>query len=235
MSAVEQAQHRATFRTRFGILRTAWPRYHIPDFPDTLPLEQIHRQYQVYVRHIHVGQEADQYKVYLVIAWLIFEFIMSKMGLNAGGFTVVQMRSMNRYDRLLIELGEENYSSKGEEKSPWPVWARILFMSLVNLAAFVVIKMLSGYIGEGMATTIVDTLSSYLSGTPAQPGEVLFGGQSTGAPTPNPNPLPGVDIPSLIGNLGSMFLRNTTSNAPTPAATATTPAGAPRFRPAYDE
>ena len=73
MTPEVQAQHRAVFRTKFGILRGAWPNYNIPDIPDTTSLEEIHAQYDMYVRHIRISQNVDQYKVYLVIMWLIIE------------------------------------------------------------------------------------------------------------------------------------------------------------------
>jgi hypothetical protein len=269
MSAEEQAQHRANFRTRFGILRNAWPNYHIPDVPDDMPLEQIHAQYDIYVRHIHISRDVDQYKVYLVIMWLLIELFCTKIGLNIGGYTVSQMRSMNKYERLLIELGETNYKSSGGEAashSNWPVEVRIFFMALVNAVTFIIIKMLANYIGENMATTIVDGLSSYLSGSAPQPGQVLFGGPSQSpqttpqvpqgpqGPPPGGAPLPqmggafgGIDIASLLGNLGSMFIRgqmapaNNNNHAPAPApvpsantAVPQTPT-TPRFRPAYDD
>ncbi|CAH6420951.1 Hypothetical protein HVR_LOCUS1330 [uncultured virus] len=260
MSLEEQAQHRANFRTRFGILRNAWPNYHIPDVPDNVPLEQVHAQYDIYVRHIHISQDVDQYKVYLVIMWLLIELFCTKIGLNIGGYTVAQMRSMNKYERLLIELGETNYKTSGgaaAAQSSWPIEIRIFFMALVNAVTFIIIKMLAGYIGEGMATTIVDGLSSYLSGTPPQPGQVLFGGPSqaasgatpqNGAPGPGPmpqmgGPFGGIDVASLLGNLGSMFIRGQapTAAAAAPVAQATAPVqtsqgpATPRFRPAYDD
>ena len=261
MTPEEQAQHRANFRTRFGILRNAWPNYHIPDVPDSLPLEQVHAQYDIYVRHIHISQDVDQYKVYLVIMWLLIELFCTKIGLNIGGYTVAQMRSMNKYERLLIELGETNYKNNsaagGAQQSNWPIEVRIFFMALVNAVTFIIIKMLASYIGEGMATTIVDSLSSYLSGTPPQPGQVLFGGPApatssvtTQGPSAGPGPMPqmgnpfgGIDVPSLLSNFGSMFIRGQApGNAMATAAPAVVSQPAhsqgpstPRYIPAYDE
>jgi hypothetical protein len=260
MPLEEQAQHLANFRTRFGILRNSWPSYHIPDIPDGMPLEQIHAQYDIYVRHIHINRDVDQYKVYLVISWLLIELFCTKIGLNVGGYTVAQMRSMSKYERLLIELGETNHRAAaigGVAQSPWPVEIQICFMALVNVIAFILVKLLISYTGitEGMATTIIDGLTSFLSGTPPQPGQVLFGGphypngqsdMSSSAPVGG-TPLPqlggafgGIDVASLLGNLGSMFIRGQaplSSQAPAniaPVPTAQTP-NTPRFRPAYAE
>jgi hypothetical protein len=130
---------------------------------------------------------------------------------------------------------------------------------LVNAVTFIIIKMLANYIGEGMATTIIDSLSSYLSGAPPQPGQVLFGGPSQsetitstsgvpagGAPLPQMNsPFGNIDVPSLLSNLGSMFIRGqtptTNSNNVTNSAIPTHPVTAPqvpmtpRYLPAYNE
>ena len=247
-----QAQYRADFRTKFGILRNAWPNYHIPDFPDDMALEQVHAQYDIYVRHIHISQNVDQYKVYMVIGWLLLELALTKLGLNIGGYTVSQMSSMTKYERLLIELGENSYKETGGAggaSSSWPVEVRLFFMSLVNAVTFIIIKMLASYIGEGMANTVVDALSSFLSGSPPQPGQVLFGGpaQPTAQPAgpnvqPMPNvggsgPLAGLDVASLIGNFGSMFLGRQNNSAPAAAPATAVPNAptTPRYAPAYEE
>lgn len=263
MAPEEQAQYRAQFRTKFGILRDAWPNYRIPDIVDTMPLEQVHAEYDVYVRHIYINRDVDKYRVYLVIMWLLIELCCNKLGLNIGGYTVSQMRSMPKYEQLLIELGETNYKtyeSEGGSSAPWPVEIRIFFMALVNAVTFIVIKMLASYtqIGENMATTIIDGLTTYLAGGTPQPGQLLFGGPAPnpagtttttvpgGVDTPPltaPGPFGGIDIASLLGNLGTMFLQNrtsTTTPAPAPAPMAH-PAGGPqtptasRFRPLYDD
>ena len=96
MSEVEQAQHRANFRNRFGILRESWPSYHIPDYGEDVPLEQIHAQYDIYVRHLHISNDVDQYKVYLVIMWLLIELFCIKIGLNIRGYTLAHIGSINK-------------------------------------------------------------------------------------------------------------------------------------------
>lgn len=255
MTPEEQMQHRANFRTRFGILRTAWPNYYIPDVPDNMPLEQVHAQYDVYIRHIHISSSVDKYKVYLVIMWLLIELFCTKIGLKIGGYTVSQMRSMNKYEQLLIELGETKYKNDAATgqmtgQSDWPVEVRIFYTALVNAVVFIVIKMVADYIGEGMADTIVNALASYVTGSPSQPGQTLFGGPQTPttatiAPMPNIGGgggglLGNLDIPSLIANIGSSFIggqapraSNTPQTPAAPAVNNTQSAG--RFRPAYEE
>lgn len=167
------------------------------------------------------------------------------------------MGAMDKYQRLLIELGENNYKTSGGHaaaQSTWPVEVRLLFMALVNAVTFIIIKMLATYLGEGMATTIVNALSSYLSGSPPQPGQTLFGGPTqptavtSGGPAPGGAPMPqvggplaGINVPEMLANFGSMFIRGQTPSAPAattsapitqPVANPRTPS-TPRYTPAY--
>ena len=42
---------------------------------------------------------------------------------------------MNKYEHLLIELGEKNYVPEG---SKWPVEIRLLFTIVINAAIFII-------------------------------------------------------------------------------------------------
>jgi hypothetical protein len=262
MTPEEQAQKREWFRIMFGKLREFWPNYHIPDIPDTYTLEQIHAEYDVYVRNVYISQDVDKYKVYLVIMWLFIELALTKLGLDVTGYTKIQMGSMNKYERLLVELGEINYKTASTEQiiqNKWaPEWS-ILYMAIVNVVALILIKLLSQYIGAGMATNIIDTLVSYLSGTPApnyNGNQIANQNQNSYSTQPMPdlnnNGLGGglgamlgnMDLPSLLANIGGMFMgnNNQNNNAARPpiinnnAPPSSSSSAKPRsYRPAYDE
>ncbi len=236
MTQEEQNRCRETFRNRFNILRDTWKTLDIPKIKDSMSLEEIHETYEVYIKNIHVGQSTDKYKVYMVIMWLFIEYGCIQIGLNVSGYTMSQMKSMSKYERLLIELGEKNYkySPVGDANSDWPVEFNILFMALANAAIFIIIKMLCEKInmGDGIANTIIETMSSYLSGAQPQPGNVLFGGNHhdvSDVPAPN-NAMGGLDLPSIISGLGNMFLQGQGSKP------VVEPQGkTPKFKPVYDE
>ena len=234
MSVEEQARCRETFRSRYNILRETWKTHDIPKIKDSMPLEEIHENYEIYIKNIHVGQSTDKYKVYMVIMWLFIEYGCIQIGLNVSGYTMSQMKSMSKYERLLIELGEKNYkySPIGDVNSDWPVEFNILFMALANAAIFIMIKMLCERInmGDGIANTIIETMSSYLSGAQPQPGNVLFGGNHrdvSDVPAQN-NPMGGLDLPSIISGLGNMFLQQQKTVPEQQGKT-------PKFKPVYDE
>ena len=228
LSETEQAQHRATFRIRLGLIRESFPNYLIPDFPETMSLEQIHAQYDTYVRHIHSSQDADQYKTWLILGWLVIEIVCTYFGLNIGGFTFTQMRSMNKYNRLLLELGENNYKAGATPaaafNASWPVELRLIFVSLASAIVFIGLKMLINYVGANNAEGLFDAATSYLTGEPVNPGSALFGGpqgfqqnnqQSTQQPNVPQNPFQqaqqqqgGFNIGSLLSTFGPMLLGN---------------------------
>ena len=224
MTLEEQARHRATFTTRFGLLREKWKNYHIPDIKDNMSLEEIHEQYDVYVKNIHVHISKDKYKIYMVIMWLFIEFVCIKIGLNVSGYTMSQLKGMSKYDKLLIELGEKsNAAVNNEESVQWPVEMNIIYMALVNAVTFIIIRVLADYIGEGFANEIVNAMSSYLSETSSE--SVATGIAEVEGKGSNDNML------SMIANMGNMFLNSQKAKA----APADTIAKSPKFKPVYDD
>jgi len=232
MSLEEQYKHRSTLRARFELIKESFNQYGIPDL-DTMSLEAMHECYEIYLKNINVSENSGKYKVYLVILWLFIEYMCCRMGLDIRGYTMTQLKAMNKYETLLIKLGEKNYRSTfGEEREQWPVEFDILFMALINAVTFIIIKMLceSVNLNEKMAETVMETISTYLSGASPQPGNVLFGG------THQPDQVsstPQLDIPNILANLGGMFM-----NKPKPVQSshhADVPAKTPKFKPAYDD
>jgi hypothetical protein len=226
MSEEEQGRFRAQFVIRFGILRDAWRSLHIVDPTPDATLENIHAQYERYIMQIHVSQSVDQYKVYMVILWLGIEVICIKwLGLNASGYTISQLRRMNTYERLLIELGERNY---GVGTSTWPIEVRIAFVALTNAVVFIAVKTLASFLGEGPAEAIMNTLINALSPAPSVPaqGQPAADGVS---PVPAPAPTAGFDLPGLIANLGGMFTGGL-GRAPAPSQPTSQPTTPGRLR-----
>lgn len=261
MTFLEQEQHRANFITKYGILRNAWPNYAIPEITPDMTLEQIHAQYDIYVRHIHINEEVSKYKIWLIIAWLLMEIFLRRSGLDSIGFTVYEISSMRSYESLLIQLGEINYksSSLAGPNSDWPPHYTIFFNSLVSMITFIALKMLTSYVGPETANTIMYNVKTLLGGSTPQPvhhqhvdQQSSSGNLPGGQPLPqiNANPLnailagtslAGVDIASLLGGLlGGLGNRpqvpqpvnsQPANNAQTEPRTPNTP----RFAPAYNE
>lgn len=229
MTPAEQKKARKTFKSRFELLRDNWKNYNIPEIDDDTPLEELHEQYESYIKHIHIRENSGKYKIYMVLLWLFIELVCSKLGLPISGYTMWQLKAMNRYEKYLIKLGERNYVHQAAEESTWPIEFDLIFVALINAILLIVIKLACDYLEIGSkAEYITDTISSYLSGGQAQP--VLPGNH--GLPEVPQNPMNGLgnfDIPSLLSTFGTLFNnKNKNANMATDMKT-------PKYKPMYEE
>lgn len=163
MTAAQQEDMHTTFRTKFGILRQSFPQWNIVDPPVSATLDQKHDIYEGHVRQIIVSLNCNQWKVYLVIMFLAIEvFCIKVLGLDARGFTMSQVKIMNRYDQVLVELGEKYYV---QGPSNWPVEARIIMMAAFNGIIFIAVKYLSKWLGgDSMSGHIQGVVDGFLGG-----------------------------------------------------------------------
>ena len=162
MSSEQQAEMHTQFRVKFGILRSSNTDLVVVDPPENATLDQKHDMYEAYIKQIIIKMNCTQWKVYLVISFLVIEvFVIKVLGLNASGYTRSQLRIINRYDQMLAELGEKYYVSG---VSSYPVEVRLAGLALMNAVVFIGVKYLAGYLGEGMAETIQDGIDNLLMG-----------------------------------------------------------------------
>lgn len=162
MNLEQQAEMHTQFRVKFGILRSSNTDLVVIDPPETATLDQKHDMYEAYIKQIIIKMNCTQWKVYLVISFLVIEvFVIKVLGLNASGYTKSQLRIINRYDQMLAELGEKYYVSG---VSSYPVEVRLAGLALMNAVVFIGVKYLAGYLGEGMAETIQDGIDNLLMG-----------------------------------------------------------------------
>src|SRR5665647_3514081 len=150
---------------KLGILRKAYPECDIPAFDHTIPLNIIHQHYERYVHQIHMDKSVGNYQVYLLILFAGIElFCVKVLGLDMGGYCVNQITMMNKYERLLVELGEKSSLSV---TSSWPVEARIVGLALFNGIIFLVIKLIASYFGPGLGTVMQQIVNAFLTKTDA--------------------------------------------------------------------
>jgi len=154
---------KSEFRVKFGILLANYPQWNVIEPHESLDLDQIHDLYDHYIRQIMVSKETGQYKAYMVIVLMFIEVIGVKLlKLNMSGYTMSQLRIINRYDALFTELGEK-WLSGGP--SNFPVEARILMMMGFNAVIFLVVRYLCSWMGiEGLADSLQNAIDSLLNG-----------------------------------------------------------------------
>jgi hypothetical protein len=213
---------RQEFKVKFGILRSNYPQWSVIDPPDSLTVKQLNELYERYVRQILVSKETGQYKVYMVIFLMVIEVIGVKfLKLNMSGYTMSQLKIINRYDALFIELGEKWLVSGS---SNWPVEARIIMMMMFNAVIFLVVRYLCSWMGaDGLADTLQGLIDSMLNGPAvfsASNSVPSGGGPASSVSEPAPlgaGPVPtensgGGNVVDNIANAFGSFFSNNAGN-----------------------
>lgn len=149
-----ERREKADLLFKFMVLRRQYPNVEIPEFTEHSDLDTMKRVYEQIIRRVSLDSSVDSYKQYLVGGFMVLEWVSTNwLGIDLSGFTQQQVKMMNRYERLLIELGEKNYSTVG---SRFPVEVRLIFFIIFNAGLFYVQKMIfSG--GDG-GVNILGTL-----------------------------------------------------------------------------
>ena len=105
--------------------------------------------YERNVREIHLESSVESYRTYLIGGFMVMEFVCNNwMGIDLTGFTSQQMMMMDRYDRLLIELGERSYNRWGMNL---PVELRLIGFILLQAGLFYLGKIITDKAGSSMA------------------------------------------------------------------------------------
>lgn len=224
---IKDAKERADYRVKFSILREAYPNMEIPEPSDNQTMDEIKTAYKEYVKRIHIDSSVEQNKVYLLILWLLIEVVGARLlKLPFSGYTMNQFKYLNKYQMLLIELGERSYSSSLGEG--WPVELRLLAMALFNGVIFILVKLLADKLGglggnsDSMAEELRNIINDFL--TQNKGADVLRRAeQATADNPPPPMPVQEATPPlggfgNLIANFASMFTGMGTNTEAKPAA-----------------
>jgi hypothetical protein len=167
--------------------------------------------------------DVSQYKIALIIMFLVIEVVCVKfLGFDAGGYTLSQIKAMNRYEKLLIEIGERKLLAGGDS---WPPEVKILFIGLFNCALFILMKYLSSILGPQLISYISPIVNGLFSG-------VLD--TSKAASLPDEVPQRQQDFSGMLGNVASMAANAFNNNSNPQAPSARSQAKASR-RPVYRE
>lgn len=133
-----ERQQKADYLFKFMVLKKSYPNVEIPDFTEHTDLQTMKRVYEQIIRRVSLDSSVETYKQYLVGGMMVMEWIsVNWVGIDLGGFTQHQIRMANKYDRLLLELGEKNYSPTG---SRFPVEVRLMALIVFNAGLFYVQK-----------------------------------------------------------------------------------------------
>ena len=154
---------RVYWTTRLMIIKTRFQDVIIPRKVAEMTWQEIRKIYYIELDRVSITKNVDSYKTILTVLFFIAEYIGARfIKIDCTGFSAHSMRSMHRYDRLLIELGEKNYSSFGEN---WPVEFRLGAMVIVNFVIFCIAKYLFKLTGQDMSDNFFEMFQSLGSAT----------------------------------------------------------------------
>ena len=133
-----ERKKKADLLFKFMVLKKQYPNVEIPDFTDQSDLKTMEIVYERVIQRVSLDSSVENYRGYLIGGFMVLEWIATNwMAIDLSGFTQHQIKMMNKYDRLLIELGEKNYSTAG---SRFPVEVRLLGLILFNAGLFYIQK-----------------------------------------------------------------------------------------------
>lgn len=143
VSTVEQNQDdlKRELLFKFELLRRSYPKSTIPEYSVHTEYKVMLTSYEDCVRRLSLDSSVENYKQYLIYAFMFLEFVLGRfLKLDMEGFTQQQILSMSSYEKLLIELGEKTYVPEG---SKWSVEVRLLGLVIMNTAFFVISKIIA--------------------------------------------------------------------------------------------
>jgi hypothetical protein len=175
----------------------------------------------------------------------MIEAALVKMGLPISSFTMIQLKSMNQYEKLLIELGEQRYDSVAVKKEEeWSPLTNLLILSLTNAVILIIIHLIIKYCGfdEAVAKPFIEQIVSWLlNKDDSAQSSVQPGGQPSGQPEqqlpnlPPPSPFP-FDLANGAAAMGSAFINNILSGvSSTPQAPTQAKPTQRKYTPAHEE
>jgi hypothetical protein len=212
---IQEAKEKADYRVKFSILRESYPNMSIPDPGENESIGEIKAAYKIYVRRIHVDSSVEQNKVYLLILWLIIDIVGSRcfhLPFN-GRYVKSQYKYMQKYQMLLIELGERSYV---EEADGWPVEYRLLAMAIFHGVIFALVQMLASKLGGGnaandkMADEFREVIDNFLTNNKG--ADVLRRAEQASSDNPIPESAnenaspPGGDLGAMLANFAPQIM-----------------------------
>ncbi|ADO00343.1 hypothetical protein WIV_gp001 [Wiseana iridescent virus] len=126
---------------KFKRLKKTYPKVDLPDFNMMSNHENMKRTYDTTIKNLAIDSTVEGYKSYLMMGFMGCEIALGKIGFDMEGYTQQQTLYMNKYEKLLIELGEKSYVPSSINK--WPVEVRLMALVLFQTTIFVVSKIIA--------------------------------------------------------------------------------------------
>lgn len=112
------------------------------DYDEHSDFNMMKSHYDRSMKELYLDDTIKSYRTYMTIGFFGLEYVCTQwMGIDMDGFAKTQISQMDKYNRLLIELGEKSYMQWG---SNFPVELRLMGMILFQGAMFYMSKKMGG-------------------------------------------------------------------------------------------
>ena len=137
---------------KFDMLRNSYPSSNIPEFTIHSNLIDMKQSYENSLKRVSIETNADTYKKYLIGSFMLIEYGLGHyLNFDMEGFSQHQIKNMNSYERLLVELGEKSYIPEDQQ---YPVELRLLGLIVINTTIFVTSKVIMQKTGADLINVI---------------------------------------------------------------------------------
>lgn len=145
----EEEEQIRQFLFRLDNIKSSYPQLDIPKYSIYDSLSTLKEAYRNVIRRIRMQSSVDNYKTYLRYGFMLVEFTCGKiLKVDMEGFSREQLINMEKYESMLIELGEQNCDPDVPEWSPM---TRLVTAIAVNTTIFVVAKYFAKNASGGLA------------------------------------------------------------------------------------
>jgi len=136
----------------YQVLKRMHPNAPIPEFNAYSDPDAMSQKYEIIAKKLALDSSVENWKRYMIIFVMGLEVVLGKMAFDVEGFAQQQLVQMHTYDSLLVEMAEKSYTPKGTSR--WPVEVRLMMMLTVNMALFIVCRMIEKRTGSNLLGTI---------------------------------------------------------------------------------
>jgi hypothetical protein len=136
----------------YQVLKRMHPNAPIPEFSMYSDPDALAQKYEMFAKKLALDSSVENWRRYMLIFVMGLEVVLGKCSFDVEGFAHQQLTQMHTYDSLLVEMAEKSYTPNGSSK--WPVEIRLLMMLTVNMAMFVVCKMLQKKTGTNLLNSV---------------------------------------------------------------------------------
>ena len=194
---------------RLRTLKKIHPSANIPDFDYEDDLDLMTRVLDDVAFDLKIDQNVSFYRTILYGYFGGVEFLSGFLDYDMVGFASSQIKIMNRYDSLLMELAEKN---SGGWTSNLPVEVRLLGLVVLNTAIYFLFRYISNTKGAAAGNAFMGIYDSLPAFAPAAPSGGGGGGVEASAPRQTQTPKakatptyrgPSVNLKDLEERLGS--------------------------------